>query len=117
MTNVYIITREGRSFSQEGYDHITRMIRRRGDESELMFHMGAIYNNATYLSSLLKKETHAYIIMSENMRKDTGAGRISLFPPSVFKGVCETLDGFPEDSSWEILYDIVYHEEDEESGQ
>lgn len=65
MKNVYILTEEGRAYSDEGLQYLTALIReQRDDDSELQFRMGATYNVAAVLAYDLEQNPDAYVAIS-----------------------------------------------------
>jgi agmatine/peptidylarginine deiminase len=65
MKQVYILTEEGRAFSEEGLEFIKQMILDKcQDTSELLFSMGQAYNRPKHLITELKLHPDSYLAFS-----------------------------------------------------
>ena len=65
MKTVYILTEEGREYTKAGCDYIADMVKNIvKDDSDLVFAMGAMYNEAKYLIMALEEHPDAYIAVS-----------------------------------------------------
>ena len=101
MKNVYILTREGREYSKEGCDHITGMIvDGYKDTSELIFSMGAAYNDTKHLGSCIDNDPDCYIAIS------TEKG-IPLFRGPHITAIREKLKNAGGKTSWEVACDYM----------
>ena len=68
MSNVYIITKEGKEYNPEGIAHIMTRIRKdHNDESEINIMQGQIINNPNVLADFLNDDPkNSYIFVSHN---------------------------------------------------
>ena len=111
MIPTYIITREGRSYSTEGLEYVTEMLRKGyGVEDELFFYMGAAFNEPGFLAEKLDIDTPVAIIVStkEGIHAMYNANGMSDVAYYLYEGK-DT-----EQTSWEILcYQIDAHNKNE----
>lgn len=103
MKTVYILTREGRSYTDEGCDHIRNMIEEDyHDESPLKFAMGSVYNDGVYLKELLEERPDSYVAVST-------ACNIFIVSDENIRDLAEHL--CKEETSWEMavgMYDATF---------
>jgi len=66
MSHAYILTEEGRAYSQEGIDYVLNMIRTTfNDLSEVIIEQGARYNNTGVLAGELSRDPeNTYVFVS-----------------------------------------------------
>ena len=65
MKTVYILTREGREYTEEGCDYVRSMISDNyNDDDQFIFAMGSVYNNGKYLKELLEEKPDSYVAVS-----------------------------------------------------
>lgn len=113
MVDTYILTKEGRAFSEEGLERVRNLIEKDGDiSSNLMYHMGHELNDSRHLSELLKNDTTGYLIISE-VKRNPLVNRLYLLVAEDFPGICEELDMNPDDNSWDTLIRIIKDAEEE----
>ena len=94
---VYIITREGKSFNEEGLKFIQNGLKEHfGINTDLAIYTGIGLNSPKVLTKLLKNNPNAYIILS---MKD----QIGFFPQDINDKLCLNFKNHPNESSWEIL--------------
>lgn len=101
---VYILTKEGRGYTTEGLEHLTKEIKNRFNcTDELLFHMGANFNNAEYLAERLENslsspdETTPIVVLSYDK------GILYLHDEGI-NILIENLKENPTVSSWQYLY-------------
>ena len=65
-TQVYILTEEGRAYTDEGIKYVLSQIRNTfNDTSEVVINQGALYNQPDVLSEFLRKDPeHSYVFIS-----------------------------------------------------
>lgn len=68
MAQAYILTEEGRAYSQEGIEFVTGQIRNRlNDHTEVTLHQGGIYNKPGVLAGFLARDPeHSYVFVSHD---------------------------------------------------
>ena len=104
MTNVYILTKEGRTYSTEGLNYVKNQIETNYNiTDELLFNQGAVHNNATQFVETLKNEkTTPVIALSTN-------DGIAIFTGEHNINTAIThLTENPNTSSWETLTTMAY---------
>ena len=103
MKTVYILTREGRGYTEEGCDYIRNMIvNDYNDESQLVFAMGSVYNDGEYLKALLEERPDSYVVVST-------ACNIFVVAGENLRDLAEHL--CKEETSWEMavgMYDATF---------
>jgi hypothetical protein len=105
MTHIYIITKEGRRYSDAGLDYVTNAVKSNyGVTDELAFHMGYEYNVAKNLIMGLDLHSDGYIVIST----EDGISFASNKNPAVKK----VLEEHPNDSSWESLVKYLVNKEE-----
>lgn len=93
-TNVYILTEEGREYTQEGCEYITNILKEQFNENnELVFNMGYAYNKPNYLTKELDLHPNSYITIST----DHGITTVNPEGIPIFK---RALHDFPNQTSW-----------------
>lgn len=100
MKKVYIITEEGRTYSDEGLEYITNEIRNGTftDSDELSFFMGQEYNKPDVLSGLIEKNIeNTYVVIS-------GTTGMFFFDPDKVGQLIEVLRKYPDMTSWESMH-------------
>ena len=97
-TQVYIITKEGRVYSDEGLRYVGSVMKRKFnvDFFDIEFNAGKAFNRPTLLARQLEKHEDAYVVIS------TAEGIIFL-PKSENETICFNLRENPDKTSWEIL--------------
>ena len=68
MSQAYILTEEGRAYTQEGVDFVLDLIRNKfKDHSEVNLSQGMLYNTPSVLSKALHKNTNtSYVFVSHD---------------------------------------------------
>jgi hypothetical protein len=95
--NVFIITKEGRSYSDEGLNYVTDVLKKYFNVTdELIFCMGFEYNDPKFLCQELKQNPDSYIVIS---RSDG----IQFLPTKDVSVACQMLTDHPDESSWELF--------------
>ena len=98
MKYIYILTEEGRAWSQAGLDWIEHEMKPRYHETdETIACAGALYNSPQLMIDELTKHPDSYIIISYE--------HIDIIPPVSIPAVTQVLKNhLPDDiSTWEIL--------------
>ena len=108
MTNVYILTKEGREYSREGCKYITETLRKPpfNNNDEFMFSMGAAYNNPTFLADCIDQDPNCYIVIS------TKSSIMTLNPASA-DDLKHALRDYPNESSWQLAIAVFFDENDD----
>ena len=73
MSQAYILTEEGRAYTQEGVDFVLDLIRNKfKDHSEVTLSQGMLYNTPSVLSKALHKNTStSYVFVSHDKGLET----------------------------------------------
>lgn len=73
MSQAYILTEEGRAYTQEGVDFVLDLIRNKfKDHSEVTLSQGMLYNTPSVLSKALYKNTNtSYVFVSHDKGIET----------------------------------------------
>jgi hypothetical protein len=101
--NVYILTKNGNYYNDEGCEYIVDKIAEMGEKREIFLKMGNTYNQPKHLSKELKENGDAYIVLSNK--------QISLiYGEENMKAVCAALNDFPDNTSWETLTKVFIDE-------
>ncbi len=58
--NVYILTKNGNEYSDEGCEYLIGKIAEMGEEREILLKMGDVYNQPKYLAKELKENEDVY---------------------------------------------------------
>ena len=104
MVNVYILTEEGRDYTQEGYNHVASLLKEHFNENnELIFSVGYAYNDPKYLIKEFDLHPNSYIAIST----DHGITTVNPDGIPVFK---KALGDFPDQSSWKTAC-MVFEDE------
>ena len=97
--NVYILTKNGSYYNDEGCEYVVDKIAEMGEEREILLKMGDTYNQPKHLIKELKEIGDAYIVLSNK--------QISLiYGEDNMKAVCAALADYPNKTSWETLTEI-----------
>lgn len=65
MKTIYILTREGRDYTQDGYEYVENMIREDyNEEADVTFAVGSVYNGGEYFKKLLQEKPDSYVVVS-----------------------------------------------------
>lgn len=108
MTEIYILTREGRAYTEEGIRYLTEsMSRDYNITGKLRFIQGGDYNNPEYLVQLLDKAENTPVIVLST--KDS---IITLTGEHDIKTVKKVLLENPDRTSWESLIAAVTNQEE-----
>lgn len=95
MKNVYILTEEGREYSDEGCTFVENMLRKENNETDrLIFSMGAAYNAPKHLIEQLDKNPESYVIISTEKR-------IIVISGDNIDVLKQNLSDFPNQTSWQ----------------
>ena len=102
--NIYIVTKEGRAYTDVGLMHISSTIlnRKLATADEIPeFVQGAILNNAEYFIKELSEHNGAIIVLStsDNISYITGE--------NTFKDLITTLNENKDKTTWETLVNFV----------
>ncbi len=100
---VYILTKEGRGYSTEGLETVTKNIRDFfHDKSELVFQMGQVLNRSSTLKELLEaNKDRSYLMVSS----ETG---LYYMKGSDYDPVCQVLSEHDDaENAWAVLYGIM----------
>lgn len=109
MVNVYIITKNGSGFTDEGLNEVKKMIRKRGDNRSIAYQMGSNYNSAAYLSECLKATKEKYLLFHE-LSEDEEDGSLVLIDAG-FEVICAILDKMPDANSWAVLHRLLSYDQ------
>lgn len=95
---VYIITKEGRAYSDKGLAHVAFTLRTQLgiQHDELEFNMGQAFNMPETLAKCLQRNAGACVVLST----DTN---IITLPPSANARICDNLLNNQTATSWETL--------------
>ena len=68
MSQAYILTEEGRTYTQQGVDYVLGQIRNTfKDHDDVTFHQGALYNKPGMLAASLSRDPeHSYVFVSHD---------------------------------------------------
>ena len=104
MTNVYILTKEGRAYSTEGLEYLTKYIADNLNITDnLWFCQGTAYNEPENLIKALKREpTKSVIVLSTNKNI------ITIADADDIKNVMKILTDNSDKSCWETLTKTAY---------
>lgn len=112
--NVYILTEEGRAYSDEGIQFVLKMLREEMNcNKEITICQGQIYNNIPFLVNELEKPVDSYIIISTEKM-------IGAIQPEQIKNFIQNLKNYPEASAWEVAREglhIFYDEQKEKNNE
>lgn len=102
--NIYIVTKEGRAYTDAGLMHISSAIldHKLATADEIPeFIQGAILNNAEYFIKELSKDHNAIIVLSisDNISYITGE--------SIFKNLITMLNENKDKTTWKTLVDFI----------
>ncbi len=101
MKNVFILTESGSSYTDQGCDFITERVRKTyGDDSELTFGSGAIFNDAEHLAKCIDDHPDCYVTIS------TKDNVITICKDAVEK-LREDLKGANGKTSWEVAVAMI----------
>lgn len=97
-TQIYIITEEGRSYTDEGLHYIGSVMKDMFDVNfhDIEFNSGVAFNNPELLAKQLEKHEDAYIVVST--KED-----IIIIPKTENPAMCHNLRENPNETSWNIL--------------
>ncbi len=94
---VYIITKEGKNYNDEGMQFIKDGLKNHfGINEDLAIYTGVGLNDASVLSTLLRKKSNAYIVLATKEK-------VGFIPQDVNETICLNLDDNKNISSWEVL--------------
>lgn len=105
--NVYILTEQGNEYSKEGLLYLTDKIEKLSEEKqELIFNMGAVYNDIRKFSETLKQNiadgNHPYIVISHDA--------INIIYDDNINAMIRALDDFVSKNinttSWQIAMNV-----------
>ncbi len=101
---VYVITREGKNYTQEGEQYLEDQLLKMYGVDEGMFFYGAWYNDPSNLLQAIKGNKDAYVILSY----DEG---IVFFGPNAWPYICDNLrsviDNNEDYTSWTLLMEMA----------
>ena len=101
---VYVITREGKNYTQEGEQYLEDQLLKMYGVDEGMFFYGAWYNDPSNLLQAIKGNKDAYVILSY----DEG---IVFFVPNAWPYICDNLrsviDNNEDYTSWTLLMEMA----------
>ena len=107
MKSVYILTEEGREYSDEGCRYITNMLMEGcGETDQLVFNMGAVYNDPEFLDRELEQNPDCYVVIS------AWEGIMAIYGDSI-KELRKALYDFPGQTSWKTA-NMIWQEESTE---
>ena len=97
-TQAYIITKEGGSYSDEGFRYVGSVMKREFDVDffDIEFNAGKAFNRPTLLARQLEKHEDAYVVISS-------ADGIIFLPKTENEIIGFNLRKHPDETSWEIL--------------
>ena len=96
-TNVFVITREGKTVSKNGIAHLRKKLYDDFTiDTEIDFFSGAVFNDPMVLLDSMTTKENAYIVLSL-------PGEIILFPKEINKDICQNLKENKQKTSWQIL--------------
>lgn len=101
---IYIITKEGRAYSDEGLEHVRDEFSKEPyfvkKDSDVIICQGGIYNDPTYLAEeLRKKDRDSYLVISADF--------MGYFGPKDMEKLANLLVKYPNQTSWETIYFAV----------
>ena len=95
MKNVYILTKEGRQYTDEGKKYLLKIIREQMHEkNDLTFCQGKVYNDPAFLAADLEKHPDAYVAISSERG-------IDLIYADNIDVLIDNLKAYPNDTSWQ----------------
>ncbi len=98
---IYILTREGKEYSEEGCYYVENMIREKtNDQCEFIYSMGAVYNDTKHMKECLINNLDSYVVISMK----TGIGIIF---GDLLVDFNERLTKAENKTSWEVAVDFL----------
>ncbi len=99
MTDVYVITKEGRDYTDEGKEYIRNsLINEHGVAGKITMSFGQVYNDPKTLADALKKHKDtAFVIIS-------GTTGMFTCEPKSNESIIWNLEHHPDQTSWETLH-------------
>lgn len=99
--NVYILTEEGKAYTEEGIQFLIDTIRNnRNDFCDLVFCQGKLYNDTKYLITELRNNPDAYVVISH-------AHGIEIIFNDNIETLIKNLMEHPNMTSWQIAMDPI----------
>lgn len=102
MTNIYILTKEGKAWGHDGMDYLrTKILPKLGLKPEdTQAVMGIFYNDPSLMARELTEHPDSFIILSYE--------HIEVFPPDTCKGFIDMFNNEAnERTSWQIIRDLL----------
>ena len=97
-TQVYIITKEGRAYNDDGLHYVGGVMKKEFgvDFNDIEFNSGAAFNKPELLARQLEKHEDAYLVVSTS-------DDVIFIPKTVNPQIVNNLRENPEETSWRIL--------------
>ncbi len=100
-TQVYIITRDGKTYTKDGTNFIKDMLKNKFNvQNDLTFFSGISYNDPRVLQNALTEKPDSYVILST---KDDTIAISNDANLKICENIKESIDRNENRTSWEIL--------------